>query len=246
MAEDAGERAKREFVARAPELRTALVAELAEFVARAPGLTHDEAFVLRHVLAYAGYSLEGTLYLPALSVLWGGEDSYIPAVHLPEDRARAAAGILRRRGVLREMPGGAGVVVARETLAELARARPAAARRRVILSVAASLDGFVCAERAEASPEGCVRAEFKRGDPAKQLARLLEGDGGDIYCEGGAPVVHALLKKDLIDVLIVSLIPVLLGDGVPLFKRGRPERRLKLIDSRAFPTGLVQLRYERA
>lgn len=294
MADDAASRARSEFVARAPGLRRELVAELGELLARASALTPDEAVVLRHVLAYAGYSLEGTLYLPALSVLWGGEDSYIPAVHLPVDRARAAAATLRRRGVLRETHSG--VVVERAALAAL----PAAVRR-VILYIAASLDGYIAEpdggvgwlSQVEAPPEDYgyaefvktvdavvmgrktydrvltfgpefphkgrktyvlsrtkkgsdANAEFFSGDPAKLIARLRRQEGKDIFCDGGAQVVHALLKNDLIDVLVASLIPVLLGDGIPLFKRGRPERRLKLIESRAFPTGLVQLRYERA
>lgn len=299
MAEDAAARARSEFVARAPELRKALVAELGELLAAAAGLTPDEDAVLRHVLAYAGYSLDGTLYLPGLPVLWGGEESYIPAVRLPADRARAAAVTLRRRGVLRETHAGA--VVSREALAALAAVRPAAARRRVILYIAASLDGYIAKRdgdigflsQVEAPPEDYGYAEFVKtvdavvmgrktydkvltfgpefphkdrktyvlsrkrkgsdanvefyaGDPAKLIARLRTQDGKDIFCDGGAQVVHALLKKDLIDVLVLSLVPVLLGDGLPLFRRGRPDKRLTLVESRAFPTGLVQLRYERA
>ncbi|MFI5344993.1 MAG: hypothetical protein ACHQ51_01340 [Elusimicrobiota bacterium] len=103
MADDAAERARREFVGRAPELRRALVAELSALISRAATLTSDEAVVLHHVLAYAGYSLDGGLYIPSYAVLWGGEYSYIPAVHLPAERVRAAALTLRRRGVLREI-----------------------------------------------------------------------------------------------------------------------------------------------
>ncbi|MDE2510908.1 MAG: dihydrofolate reductase family protein [Elusimicrobia bacterium] len=257
MAEDAAERARRDFVGRAPELRRALVAELSGFIDRAGTLTPDEAAVLRHVLAYAGYSADGGLYVPAFAVLWGGEPSYIPPVHLPAERTRAAAVTLRRRGVLRDIrwtPAEAsghtdGVFVESGALRALAEKAEPAMKRRVILCVAASLDGYVVDRDPSVESElarDCDRVELPRGNPSKRLARLREQAGKDILCGGGGPAVHALLKKDLVDVLVVSLIPVLLGAGTPLFKKGRPERRLKLIESRSFPTGLVLLRYERA
>ena len=100
MADDASERARREFVGRAPELRKALVAELAALLDGNPALSPDESAVLHHVLAFAGYSLDGGLYIPAFAALWGEEASYFPAVHLPAARVRAASALLRRRGIL--------------------------------------------------------------------------------------------------------------------------------------------------
>jgi len=47
--------------------------------------------------------------------------------------------------------------------------------------------------------------------------------------------------KDLVDDVTPSVIPVLLGAGLPLF--GGTERRLTLVSSRSFPSGLVQLCY---
>lgn len=93
-----------------PELRAALVAELSRLIERASSLTPDETVVLLHLLAYAGFSGDGVLVVPELSALWGGADSYIPAAHLPPDRARAAVKILRRRGVLRDAEEGAALV----------------------------------------------------------------------------------------------------------------------------------------
>lgn len=93
-----------------PELRAALVAELGRMIERASVLTPDEVVVLLHLLAYAGFSGDGVLIVPELSALWGGADSYIPAAHLPPDRARAAVKILRRRGVLKDAEEGAALV----------------------------------------------------------------------------------------------------------------------------------------
>jgi len=49
----------------------------------------------------------------------------------------------------------------------------------------------------------------------------------------------------LIDEFIISVIPVLLGDGIKLFKDGRPEQRLEFITAKTFETGLIQLYYRR-
>lgn len=312
MADDGARR--REFQARAPELRAALVAELAACVDRAGGLSADEAAVLRHLLAYAGFSLEGSLFIPAFAVLWGEEPSYVPAVRLPEGRVRAAVATLRRRGVLAgaaTQEGGA--VVAADAVRALAAGTAApraetpapapepapAGPRRVVVYIAASVDGFiakkngdlgflsavetpgqdygyaefvngvdavimgrkthdkalsfggafphagrVCYVASRKKRGGDANAEFVR-DPAKLIAKLKKAPGKDIFCDGGAELVNALLKKDLVDVLIVSLIPVLLGDGIPLFQGRRPEKKLRLAGVSSYPSGLVQLRYER-
>jgi dihydrofolate reductase len=57
--------------------------------------------------------------------------------------------------------------------------------------------------------------------------------------------VNELLKNDLIDELIISIVPVLVGNGTRLFKDGRPEQQLALAGAKTFDTGLTQLHYKR-
>jgi|SRR5690606_1813973 dihydrofolate reductase len=79
-----------------------------------------------------------------------------------------------------------------------------------------------------------------------QLVKQLKvKDGKNIYCDGGAEVINELLRNDLIDELIISIIPILVGNGIRLFNDGRPEQELELVNSKAFDTGLVQLFYKR-
>lgn len=119
MPDEKAERRRREFAARAPELRAAAVAELLALIERAAALSADEASVLRHVAARAGFALDGRLHMPAFAALWGGAgDSYFPAVPLPSAQARDAAHFLRRRGVLRAE--GDGVFVDVDALRALA------------------------------------------------------------------------------------------------------------------------------
>ena len=85
--------------------------------------------------------------------------------------------------------------------------------------------------------------EFYGGDLGDLVAALRQQEGGHIYCDGGGEVVHSLLQHGLADRYIVSIIPILLGDGIRLFKPGFPEQPLHLISSRAYASGLVQLCY---
>lgn len=86
---------------------------------------------------------------------------------------------------------------------------------------------------------------FYTGNLAELVHRLKSGNGKGIYCDGGAEVIHELLQHDLVDELIISVIPVLLGNGTRLFKDGRPEQPLELISAKNYDTGLTQLHYRR-
>jgi len=85
--------------------------------------------------------------------------------------------------------------------------------------------------------------KFYTGDLKELVLRLKNDKGGNIFCDGGAGLVHELLKDNLIDEFIISIIPVLVGGGTRLFKDDRTEQRLELISVKPFETGLVQLHY---
>ena len=97
--------------------------------------------------------------------------------------------------------------------------------------------------RTEKPDHGNVR--FFTGDLSKLVRQLKSKKGKNIYCDGGAEVINALLKHDLIDELIISIVPVLLGSGTKLFNDGRPEQLLEFVSVKNFETGLVQLHYKR-
>lgn len=67
----------------------------------------------------------------------------------------------------------------------------------------------------------------------------------NIWLVGGASIIDEFLKFDLIDEFIITIIPILLGEGIPLFKGRSNEKNLELIDVKTFDTGLVQLYYKR-
>lgn len=87
------------------------------------------------------------------------------------------------------------------------------------------------------------KARFYSGSLTELVKQLKSVPGKDIYCDGGAEIVNELLKGKLFDEIIVSVIPILLGDGIRLFKDGRPEQKLQLHSATSYEKGLVQLRY---
>ena len=74
--------------------------------------------------------------------------------------------------------------------------------------------------------------------PREAMADL----SGRVWLVGGAELAEAFRGEGLIHEYAVSIIPVLLGDGVPLFRPGRGTP-LRLIDCRQYSSGVVQLWY---
>ncbi|MBK6283627.1 MAG: dihydrofolate reductase [Draconibacterium sp.] len=89
------------------------------------------------------------------------------------------------------------------------------------------------------------KTTFYTGNITDLVQQLKSETGKNIYCDGGAEIVNELLKSDLIEEFIISIVPVLVGNGTRLFKDGRPEQLLELVNSKTFDTGLTQLHYKR-
>lgn len=89
------------------------------------------------------------------------------------------------------------------------------------------------------------RTTFYSGNLADLVKRLKSENGKNIYCDGGAEIINELLKYDLIDEFIISVIPILVGNGTRLFKDNRPEQHLEFVSAKSFETGLTQLYYIR-
>ncbi|MEI2696224.1 MAG: dihydrofolate reductase family protein [Saprospiraceae bacterium] len=87
--------------------------------------------------------------------------------------------------------------------------------------------------------------QFYTGSLSDLIVKLKAQEGKHIFVDGGAELVSALLKENLIDEFIISIIPVLLGNGVSLFKSDNFEIPLKLVNTKQFDKGLVQLHYKR-
>jgi len=89
------------------------------------------------------------------------------------------------------------------------------------------------------------KLHYYNGDLRELLQSLKAKTGKNIFIDGGAGLVNSLLREDLIDEYIISVIPIFVGDGVRLFHSGNPEQQLELTATRTYESGLVQLHYRR-
>jgi dihydrofolate reductase len=81
--------------------------------------------------------------------------------------------------------------------------------------------------------------------PEQVLADLRAKPGKDIWLFGGGSLFRSLLEARLVDAVEVAVIPVLLGEGIPLLppKPSSERFKLALASSRTFETGIVSLEY---
>ncbi len=76
-----------------------------------------------------------------------------------------------------------------------------------------------------------------------EAKKIKAQPGKDIWLYGGAVLTEQMLEAGLIDELWLSVHPILLGSGKPLFKKQEHRIILKLLESKTYDTGLVSLRY---
>jgi dihydrofolate reductase len=106
----------------------------------------------------------------------------------------------------------------------------------------ADLDTYIITHRQEASRG---KLHFHTDSLTELVRRLKSQAGKHIFVDGGAEIVNQLLKDGLVDELILSVIPVLLGDGVKLFHANQPRQEWNLVSTKTYEKGLVQLHYLR-
>jgi dihydrofolate reductase len=88
---------------------------------------------------------------------------------------------------------------------------------------------------------------FTRQAPSEFVAAIRAEKGKNIFVMGGGELARSFLAGDVVDELRLGVYPVLLGDGIPFFPRGFPQREFRLIESKSYqPDGFLELRYERA
>lgn len=80
----------------------------------------------------------------------------------------------------------------------------------------------------------------------EEVTRLKQERGEEIIIFGSPSASHALIQENLIDEFWIFINPVLLGQGIPLFKDIKQRTKLKLIKSHAFSSGVVCMHYGKA
>lgn len=87
------------------------------------------------------------------------------------------------------------------------------------------------------------KVEAMSGEPSEVVETLHARGAKHLYIDGGL-TIRAFLAAGLIQRITIAVIPILLGDGVPLFGALPHDFRLRLVDSRKIGAGIVQSEYE--
>ena len=82
------------------------------------------------------------------------------------------------------------------------------------------------------------------GDLQKEVTKIKNEEGRDIWMFGGASLTTSLLNLGLIDEMILAVHPIILGAGKPLFQNIEGRKHLKLTDCKTYKSGLAMLSYE--
>ena len=86
--------------------------------------------------------------------------------------------------------------------------------------------------------------EFVREPIAGFAKRLHAAPGKDIWMMGGGGIIASFLDEGQLDEFIIHVVPIFIGEGIPLIQPRHRSVRLELLSSHAFPDGVVRLHYK--
>jgi dihydrofolate reductase len=92
-------------------------------------------------------------------------------------------------------------------------------------------------------PDAPSGVEFVSEPIGPFLSRLRAQPGKDIWLMGGGEIIASFLDEQAIDEFVISVVPVFIGEGIPLIARRRRHAPLELLSTERFEDGLVQLHY---
>lgn len=81
---------------------------------------------------------------------------------------------------------------------------------------------------------------------AEEMSKLKQQPGQNMMIFGSPSIVHTFLHLGLIDEFRINVNPVILGNGIPMFKDVKDAMKLKLFTAKTFHSGVVGLHYQRA
>ena len=86
--------------------------------------------------------------------------------------------------------------------------------------------------------------EFYSGDLARLVNERLRRHFGGIWFVGGGQLSGECLRLGLADEVRYSIVPILIGEGIPFFGRLNNDVPLHLLETKAYDNGMIALRYE--
>lgn len=86
--------------------------------------------------------------------------------------------------------------------------------------------------------------KFYQGDIETLVRDQLTPFYDNIWMVGGAVVTKDFLQRDLADEIVITIVPIILGEGKPFFDKIKKEKELQLLDVAAFKDGMVEITYK--
>jgi len=102
--------------------------------------------------------------------------------------------------------------------------------------------GKKCYVFTNSNPKPDNNVEFIN-NPVSFIKELIKKDGKDIWLVGGSELNTLLINEGLIDEIILTITPVVLGQGIKIFNNIENDIKLKLKDSIGYNSGFTQLKY---
>ncbi len=100
-------------------------------------------------------------------------------------------------------------------------------------------NNYVFTRRTPPPPDN-QHVRFVSGDIAAFVRSLKQTPGRDIWLVGGGQINTVMLNHDLIDDIVLTIFPIVLGDGILLFASGATPSTFQTVACEIYDTGLVQ------
>ncbi len=84
---------------------------------------------------------------------------------------------------------------------------------------------------------------FYKGNLKKLVEKIKTENEKDIWIVGGGKVVSSFLNEGLVDEVLHFVVPVLIGNGIPLYSTSLKETKFMLLESKKYKSGIVKLHY---
>ena len=102
---------------------------------------------------------------------------------------------------------------------------------------------YVITQSPKENKDGIV---FYNGSLSDLVSELKSKKGKNVFIDGGAQIVNEFLRLDLVDEIIVSYVPVILGTGIKLFSNHGTSTQWRTLSAKQFEKGLVQIHWVKA
>jgi dihydrofolate reductase len=90
------------------------------------------------------------------------------------------------------------------------------------------------------------KIQFTNADPVDVVSKLKEGESKNIWLMGGAKLLQSFLQKKIVDKMVITTVPVVLGSGIPLFLPTKKKSHSWKLDTlKKYPNGVIQSIYSK-